>query len=113
MSMKKRVGDAVDTAFKACGDLVKDVSLAPETVTGFNNATQTVVSTTPSPVVAKGIPIKRTVTDEGQIEVHFIFKAKEVPLNKYITATMGSETFRITSFDSNGFSVDVIARKES
>lgn len=112
MSMSNRVSKAVDAAFRACGDLVKQVTLTPKEVTGFNNATQTVVSTSPDPIIVQGIPLKRQIADDGQVEVHFLFKAKEVPLNKYVTVTLGSEVFRIEKFDSNNFSVEVIAKKE-
>ncbi|QGH74600.1 hypothetical protein KNU84_gp104 [Bacteriophage DSS3_VP1] len=112
MSLRKTLNDAVDQAFLACGDLVRSVTLNAEDVTGFDNATQTVIST-PQTVTADAILLKRFINGEGQIEAHFIFKAREVPLNKYIDLVVGSETFRIVSFDSNEFSVDVIAKKEN
>lgn len=111
MSMTNRVSKAVDDAFRACGDLVKQVTLATKDVTGFNNATQTVVSSSTT-VTASAIPIKRQIADDGQIELHLLFKAKELPLNKYVTVTLGTEVFRIESFDSNNFSVEVIAKRE-
>jgi len=112
MELSSTIKSAVNTAFAALGDLVQTATLTPKGVTGFNHETQQVISSNSTPVTADAIEYNRKINLEGQIVIDVVLKAWEVPNDKYLTITLGTETFRIAEFNTNGYSTEIVAKKE-
>lgn len=112
MSLNARILKAVNTAFKAAGDLVVTVTLAAKSVTGFDHATQTPIEV-PSNTSGSAIIQSRSIGKDGTITISLLMKYAEVPEDKYLTVTLPSgEVFRISTFEANGYTVEITAKKE-
>lgn len=112
MSLNARVLKAVDTAFNAADDMIKVVTLAAKSVTGFDHVTQSPIEV-PSTTTAVALEVSRSIGKDGTITVKLLMKAAEVPMDKYLTVTLPlGELFHISGFESNGYTIDVTAKKE-
>lgn len=117
MAFDSLISGLVDTAFTTVGDLAKDISLDNEAPGEYNFSTGTVVTTTPgtNPVTIKGIvqSIDRPTGDKPYIQATVLFKTSDVgELDGYDTATFDNNSYKLKSYEDNGYTVTAILTRE-
>jgi hypothetical protein len=111
MSLSAKVTAAVTKAFTAAGNLVKQGTLSSKSVSGYNFATKSTVSTTSSATVDVLIQSTQKPAGDG-FTVTAIIKSG-VNLSVYDTLTVASTIYNITDYSDNGFTIEAILVKEA
>ena len=112
MSLKAKIKKAVDNAFTALQDLVEDGTLSNTTATNYDFATGTTASTTVSEAVKVIILDRMHSNSDRHDEVKAVMKSGPT-LDSYDTLTVASVNYQIVSYTDNGYSVDLILKKEA
>jgi len=108
MSLRSKIKSAVDKAFVAAGDLVKDGVLENVTMGGYDFATRSVTKTSTTESV-RVIITQKTYTsggDKGERE-EWTFIMKSGPkLDMYDTITVDGVGYKIASYTDNDFAIE-------
>ena len=110
MSLSAKVTRAVNKAFSAAGDIVKTGTLSTKSVTSYNFATRSTVST--AATLAVGVIIQSTDKPSGE---GFTIKAlmkSGINISSYDTLTIGAKVFNIVDYVDNSFTIEAILTKE-
>ena len=110
MSLTAKVNAAVDSAFAAAGDLVRQATLSKKTVSGYDFSTGSTISTSSTATVDVIIQSKENPAGNG-FTVKALMKST-VSLSVYDTLTVGTESYNISSYNDNGFIIEAIIVKE-
>ena len=110
MSITAKVNAAVNKAFAAAGDLVKQATLSKKTVSGYDFATRATVSVPSTITVDVIVQSKQNPAGNGFI-VKAIMKSG-ISLSVYDTITIDAESYNITDYNDNGFIIEAIIVKE-
>jgi hypothetical protein len=111
MSLSAKVTAAVNKAFTAAGDLVKQGTLSSKTVSGYDFATKSTVSTTETLSVDVIIQSTQKPSGEG-FTVTAIMKSG-INISVYDTLTVNSKSYNIIDYSDNGFVIEAILIKET
>jgi len=111
MSLSAKVTAAVNKAFTAAGDLVKQGTLSSKTVPGYDFATKSTVSTTETLSVDVIIQSTQKPSGEG-FTVTAIMKSG-INISVYDTLTVNSKSYNIIDYSDNGFVIEAILIKET
>lgn len=117
MAFNSLISGLVDNAFTAVGDLAKDVSLNNTAPGAYNFATGATTTTTPltNPVTIKGVvqSVDRPTGDKPYIQATVLFKTSDVgELDGYDTATFDGDSYKLKSYEDNGYTVTAILTRE-
>jgi len=110
MSLSAKVTAAVNKAFTAAGDLVKTGTLVSKTVSDFDFATGSVVSSNSTSTVDVILQTTKRSSGEG-FTVTAIMKSG-VDLSVYDSLEIDGKTYSIVDHSDNGFTIDAILKKE-
>jgi len=110
MSLSAKVTKAVDKAFAAAGDLVEQGTLSTKTVSGYDFATRSIVSTSSTTTVDVILQSTKKSYGDG-FTVTAIMKSGP-NLSVYDTLTVSSGSYSIVDHSDNGFTIDAILAKE-
>jgi hypothetical protein len=111
MSLSAKVTAAVNKSFTAAGDLVKQGTLSSKTVSGYDFATKSTVSTTETLSVDVIIQSTQKPSGEG-FTVTAIMKSG-INISVYDTLTVNSKSYNIIDYSDNGFVIEAILIKET
>lgn len=109
MSLNSRVQAAVDKAFLAAGDLVKQGKLTGLNVSSYDFATRKTVSKPQASKSIEVIVVSETVS-RNTITANVIFKT--INLTNYTSLTIDNIEYGIDSYDDNGFVIEAKLVKE-
>jgi len=111
MSLSAKVTSAVNKAFTAAGDLVKEGTLSSKSVSGYDFATRATVSTTGS--ISVSVIIQSTQKPSGDGFTVTAMMRSGVNLSVYDTLTVSSKVYNIVDYSDNGFTIEAILVKEA
>jgi len=111
MSLSAKVTSAVNKAFTAAGDLVKEGTLSSKSVSGYNFASKSTISTTSS--VTVDVIIQSTQKPSGDGFTVTAMMRSGVNLSVYDTLTVESKVYNIVDYSDNGFTIEAILVKEA
>jgi hypothetical protein len=111
MSLSAKVTTAVTKAFAAAGDLVKQGTLSSKSVSGYNFATKSTVSTTSS--VTVDVIIQSTQKPSGDGFTVTAMMRSGINLSVYDTLTVSAKVYNIVDYSDNGFTIEAILVKEA
>jgi len=111
MSLNAKVTNAVNKAFASVGDLVKTGTLTTKSVTSYDFATRSSVSTASTQNVEVIIQSKKRPSGEG-FTVSAIMKTG-VNLSVYDSITVDNITYNIVDYTDNDFIIEAILVKEA
>ena len=110
MAIRSTILSGVDTAFNVLGDLVVRVTLTQRDATRYDFATGRTVVSSSGTTVIDGVLLaadKRS-EDGNRVMDTLILKARDAPnFDIYDNITIGTKTYRIESFENNGFAIEV------
>lgn len=110
MSLSAKMTSAVNKAFLAAGDIVKSGTLSTKTVSGYNFATRSTISTSATLIV--DVIIQSTDKPYGE---GFTIKAlmkSGINLSSYDTLTVSGKVFNIIDYVDNNFTIEAMLTKE-
>ena len=112
MSLKAKITAAVNKAFNAVGDLVEKGKLSNTTASNYDFATRSTTTTSKTETV--DVIILDTSKDAGvhHDTVKGIMKAGPT-LDYYDTLTVNKVKYSIVSYQNNGYTVDLVLKKEA
>jgi hypothetical protein len=111
MSLSAKVTTAVNKAFAAAGDLVKQGTLSSKSVSGYDFATRSTISTSGSIVV--DVIIQSTQKPSGDGFTVTAMLRSGVNLSVYDTLTVNEKVYNIIDYSDNGFTIEAILVKEA
>jgi hypothetical protein len=111
MSLSAKVSAAVNTAFKAAGDLVLTGTLSNKSVSTYDFATRSTVSTSSTLTVEVILQSTQKPSGEG-FTVTAIMKSG-INISVYDTITIDSKSYNIVDYNDNGFTIEAILVKEA
>lgn len=111
MSLRTKIQGAVNKAFAAAGDLVKQGTLSNRTVSDYNFGTGAVESST-IPVTVDIIILDKKKSSGTPFEYNAIIKSGPT-LDAYDTVTVDRVVYSIVSYTDNDFAVDLVLKKEA
>jgi len=111
MSVSAKVTAAVNKAFAAAGDLVKQGTLSTKSVSSYDFSTRSTVSTTGSITVEVIIQSTQKPSGEG-FTVTAIMRSG-INISVYDTLTVDSKSYNIVDYSDNGFIIEAILTKET
>lgn len=110
MALSTKLTAAVNKAFTAAGDLVKQGTLSSKVVSSYDFATRSTVSTSSSATVE--VILQSTQKPSGDsFKVTAIMKSG-INLSVYDTLTVDSKSYNIVDYNDNGFVIEAILAKE-
>ena len=98
MSLRSTVASAVNTAFRAAGDLIESATLERESVTGYNFLNEETTGTE-QPITIDVLRSSRQTSENSNVITTFYAKESDVDLSKYSTLTIGAESFNIENIN--------------
>lgn len=110
MSLSAKVNAAVDKAFAAAGDLVKQGRLSSKKVSKYDFATRKVVSSTSVILVDVIITTNKRSSGEG-FSTSAIMKSGP-DLSVYDTLTVDEKSYKIVDYNDNDFIIEVELSRE-
>lgn len=101
---KSVINSAVESAFKAAGELVKKAVLSGKEQPSFNWSSGTsngVESTVEVEVIPYQTSTSRKFSDGAldALEHYFLIRSKDLPKNRYTTLTIGDLSYSIEEYD--------------
>lgn len=112
MSLKAKIKKAVDNAFTALQDLVEDGTLSNKTATSYDFSTGTTQTKSKKETVKVIILERDKQSGVRHDEVKAVIKSGP-SLDVYDRLTVASIDYQIVSYTDNGYSVDLILKKEA
>lgn len=117
MSYKTLINNNITNAFSLVGDLAEDIQFTNITVTGYNFNTQTVNSSSTSPITIKGIISKsyKTNDDKPRLNVDIMLKSTDIDskvLDNYDSVIFGGKTYSINKYEDNGYLLSIEVGRE-
>jgi len=110
MSLSAKVTSAVNKAFTAAGDLVKQGTLSTKAVSGYDFATRSTVSTSDS--ITVDVIIQSTQKPSGEGFTVTALMKSGVNISVYDTLTVETKSYNIVDYSDNGFTIEAILTKE-
>ena len=110
MSLSAKVNAAVNKAFAAAGDLVKEGTLSTKSVSTYDFATRQTVSTSSTLTVEVIIESTKKPSGEG-FTVVAIMKSG-INISVYDTLVVENKSYNIVDYNDNGFTIEAILVKE-
>ena len=98
MSLSQAITKAVDQAFLAAGDLVRQGLVKGELVSSFNFATKGVVTTTDE-YYTDFITVSTVVEEDKHIKKVVLLRSGDVDTSRYSTITIDSVVYRFESIE--------------
>ena len=114
MAFSSTITNLVNTAFNVAGDLAEDVTFVNESTSGYNFSTG-VATTTSTSVTIKGIvtAIERPDGANPYISANITFRSSDVgELDIYDSATFRGRTWKLKTFNDNGYAVEAVLSRE-
>jgi len=111
MSVSAKVTAAVDKAFAAAGDLVKQGTLSNKAVSSYDFTTRSTVSTTTSTTIDVIIQTTKKSSGEG-FNVTALMKSG-INISVYDTLTVDSKSYNIIDYSDNDFVIEAMLIKEA
>jgi hypothetical protein len=111
MSLSAKVTTAVNKAFTAAGDLVKQGTLSTKAVSNYDFGTRQTVSTITSQTVDVIIQSAQKPSGEG-FTITALMKSG-VDISVYDVLTVGSKVYNIIDYTDNNFTIEAILTKEA
>ena len=111
MSLSAKVTSAVNKAFTAAGDLVKQGTLSTKAVSTYDFGTRQTVSTITSQTVDVIIQSAQKPSGEG-FTITALMKSG-VDISVYDVLTVGSKVYNIIDYTDNNFTIEAILTKEA
>jgi len=113
MSYRNLVKKQVRAAFKLLGDLVVEVTLNQSDATEYNFSDAEVVQSTTATTVVKGV-ILSTVRKGAIIKAKLLLDSEDISdLTDYDSVSIDTVTWRIESYDDNGYAAEVSLVREA
>jgi len=109
--LKSKIKKAVDNAFTSLADLVQQGKLSNTKATGYDFTSGSTTSTTSTETIDIIILDTKKLSGEPY-EVKAIMKSGP-SLDNYDKITVGRLQYHIVEFTDNGYSVDLILKKEA
>jgi len=110
MSLSAKVTAAVNKAFSAAGDIVKQGTLSTKAVSSYDFASRQTVSTLSSQTVDVIIQSTKRPSGEG-FTITAIMKSG-VDISVYDILTVESKVYNIVDYTDNNFTIEAILTKE-
>lgn len=117
MSFKTLITNNVTNAFNLIGDLAENITFTNTTVTEYDFANQSTVSTEDTSLTIKGVVTKsyKTNDDKPRINADVMIKSSDVNsevLDGYDTVVLRSKTWSINSMEDNGYTINLTIGRE-
>jgi len=117
MSFKTLITNNVTNAFNLIGDLAENITFTNTTVSEYDFANQSTVSTTDTSLDIKGVVTKsyKTNDDKPRINADIMIKSSDVNseiLDGYDSIILRSKTWSINKIEDDGYVINLTVGRE-